>query len=68
MAVTIDRLEIMKSPPTHLAVMFFVEPDGIGAAGFVFVSGLVGGMLLDVRTRCVLTFLVAHTHFSWPRN
>ncbi|KAM5536994.1 hypothetical protein V8D89_009323 [Ganoderma adspersum] len=50
-AVTIGRLEIMKSPPTRLAAMFFVEPDGIGTAVSVFVSGLVVCVLLDVRTR-----------------
>ena len=53
MAVTIGRLEIMKSPPTRLAVMLFVEPDGIGTAVSVFVSDLVVFMLLGIRTRCV---------------
>ena len=53
MAVTIGRLEIMKSPPTRLAVMFFVEPDGIGTAVSVFVSDLIMFMLLGIRPRCV---------------
>ena len=62
-AVTIGRLEIMKSPPTRLAVMFFVEPDGIGAAVSVFVSSLVGGMLLGMRTRCVF---LSRVHIASP--
>ncbi|PIL25618.1 hypothetical protein GSI_11367 [Ganoderma sinense ZZ0214-1] len=49
--VTIGRLELMKSPPTRLAVMFFLEPDGIGSAVSMFVSGLVAGVLLDMKTR-----------------
>ena len=66
-AVTIGRLEIMKSPPTRLAVMFFVEPDGIGTAVSVFVSDLVVCMLLGIRTRCVSILqkrLSAPTHAS----
>ncbi|KAM5536993.1 hypothetical protein V8D89_009322 [Ganoderma adspersum] len=55
MAVTIGRLEIMKSPPTRIAVMFFVEPDGIGTAVSVFVSDLVVCMLLQIRTRPLRT-------------
>ena len=50
-SVTIGRLEIMKSPPTRLAVMFFVEPDGIGAAVSVFVSNVVAAVLLGLKIR-----------------
>ena len=67
MAVTIGRLEIMKSPSTRLAVMFFVEPDGIGTAVSVFVSDFVVFMLLGIRTRCVSILqkrLSAPTHAS----
>ena len=52
--MTIGRLEIMKSPPTRLAVMFFLEPDGIGTGVSVFVSDLVVCILLGIRTRCAL--------------
>ncbi len=49
--VTIGRLEIMKSPPTRLAVMFFVEPDGMGTAAAVSVSSVVVGVLLHLGMR-----------------
>ncbi|PIL25610.1 hypothetical protein GSI_11359 [Ganoderma sinense ZZ0214-1] len=59
--VTMGRLEIMKSPPTRLAVMFFLEPDGIGTAVSVFFSGLVVGVLLDMKTRTRRFFGKMHT-------